>query len=1162
MKKYPFGKKFTYFKGRTKGFFQTYSKKTKNLFEAAFVTYQKEGLANAAKRSLNYIRYGKGVLKKKETTPKPADEIVQDKDIYCLTGNGIKNTDVLGQIKVFLKDAKEECFLLVSHNSFTSGAPILVSHIAKVLNRNFKKKIIIMTIKGGPIEREFERFGMIINLNQVSLNSLTKIEEIDSIFESLRKHGIEKCICNSVVSGILVPFLKKNNFDYVNLIHEQANSIRSLGFVNVLNDISKYSKKIVFSSEFVRNELIETFNQRLENAVVRPQGLFLKNRLCESKGLARQLLRKKLSLPENSKVVLACGFANMRKGFDLFYDIAKKTTKSESGEDVEFVWLGDRDETLFKKLNDMAIEEGFADKIHLCDFEKDPSVFFAGSDAFLLTSREDPFPSVVLMAMDCGIPVIAFDHSGGIPELLSDGSGVVVPYLDVDAMLRELNRLLHDEKLRESIATKARQIIKNRFKFSEYVKFLLGLFDNKTEINCSAAAGSNKKISVVVPNYNYEKFLGERLYSIVSQTHKPFEIIFLDDVSKDNSVEFAENFLSKTDIPYRIIRNETNAGCFKQWAKGAREASGDLIWIAEADDSCEPEFLEELAAKFEDPKVGLAYAQSVRIDEFGKKEGICFPYVESATGINDRWRKDHTNDGLNEICEYLSEKNIIVNASAVVMRRELLLQLGDGIGGGFKLAGDWFTYIQILRNSKIAFSSLLLNYHRHHCNAIGSRSGKMPEEKARQLVSETIGMHDFILSNFPMSHKRAMLALEHIKLVCRNHLGKELDTFPEFGEKLEIYNKAAKNSQKRILFFSTNEGWGGSEVACVKLAQSFSDAGWRVSLVMNRHVPRPELLSSIVSDGSIEFFERGVRDYCGSEETSEFVNNFDADIIYISQGQVFKSAELMQWCKDNGLKYVNFIPLVSEYHSIAIRDKKIIEENGILLQQSKKIFLDNRSAQDAMRKIFNITFDNFQVIRNGFDVQYRQEFTWNEPKNDEFRLAFIGRLEKIHKGLDMLLEVLSMKKWKNRPLKIMAYGHGPYEEIIKKTLKKNDMTNLILCGYTDNLENAILQVQGVIFPSRMEGTPISLVDSLLCHRMAIVTPVGGMPEMITDGLNGFVAESVSMKGIDECLERAWQKRGKWRELGENAGKKVREMVPEFPHQETIEAVDKILSQKL
>ena len=55
------------------------------------------------------------------------------------------------------------------------------------------------------------------------------------------------------------------------------------------------------------------------------------------------------------------------------------------------------------------------------------------ADAFALTSREDPFPSVVLEALSAGTPAVAFDRSGGIPDMLREtGFGSVVPHGDVD----------------------------------------------------------------------------------------------------------------------------------------------------------------------------------------------------------------------------------------------------------------------------------------------------------------------------------------------------------------------------------------------------------------------------------------------------------------------------------------------------------------------------------------------------------------------------------------------------------------------------------------------------------------------------------------------------------------------------------------------------------
>ena len=151
-------------------------------------------------------------------------------------------------------------------------------------------------------------------------------------------------------------------------------------------------------------------------------------------------------------------------------------------------------------------------------------------------------------------------------------------------------------------------------------------------------------LSVIVPNYNYAGFLKRRLSSIAKQTIKPDEIIFLDDCSIDNSLEIAEQLLKTYGIAYTIITNETNQGVFLQWLKGISLAKYDYIWIAEADDSCEPYLLEKLLPAFDDPDVIISYCQSQIIDGSNPKtpKTHC---DDIAKNINaSRWLKSYMNN--------------------------------------------------------------------------------------------------------------------------------------------------------------------------------------------------------------------------------------------------------------------------------------------------------------------------------------------------------------------------------------------------------------------------------------------------------------------------------------------------------------------------------------
>ena len=105
------------------------------------------------------------------------------------------------------------------------------------------------------------------------------------------------------------------------------------------------------------------------------------------------------------------------------------------------------------------------------------------------------------------------------------------------------------------------------------------------------------KVSVIVPNYNYEQYLPERIDSILNQTYTDFELILLDDASTDGSATLIEKYKDNPHVSHVVINEENSGSPFRQWMKGIVLARGEWVWIAEADDLCEPAFLETCMAR-------------------------------------------------------------------------------------------------------------------------------------------------------------------------------------------------------------------------------------------------------------------------------------------------------------------------------------------------------------------------------------------------------------------------------------------------------------------------------------------------------------------------------------------------------------------------------------
>jgi glycosyltransferase involved in cell wall biosynthesis len=172
-------------------------------------------------------------------------------------------------------------------------------------------------------------------------------------------------------------------------------------------------------------------------------------------------LRAELAIPADAPVVGAVGDVIWRKGPDLFVRLGLELDAA-LGRDrppVHLVWVGGAPGrgTWAETVHDARAQ--LDGRVHLVGEQPDVSDWYGLFDVFALTSREDPFPLVVLEAAQAGVPVVAFDQ-GGAPELLaprpdSGPAGALVPALDVVAMAQAVRDLLDDPQEAAAVAARA-----------------------------------------------------------------------------------------------------------------------------------------------------------------------------------------------------------------------------------------------------------------------------------------------------------------------------------------------------------------------------------------------------------------------------------------------------------------------------------------------------------------------------------------------------------------------------------------------------------------------------------------------------------------------------------------------------------------------------------
>ncbi len=174
-------------------------------------------------------------------------------------------------------------------------------------------------------------------------------------------------------------------------------------------------------------------------------------------------VRARLGISPSSWVVCASGTPTWRKGLDLFVPLVRALDGAAHGRELHALWIGGgQRSTVGHEFEYDVARLHLKARIHFISVQRDPLPYYAASDIFVLPSREDPYPLVMLEAAALGKPIVCFNAAGGAPEFVENDAGHVVDYLDVDAMAaRVLDLLVSDEK-RARMGLRAREKVCER----------------------------------------------------------------------------------------------------------------------------------------------------------------------------------------------------------------------------------------------------------------------------------------------------------------------------------------------------------------------------------------------------------------------------------------------------------------------------------------------------------------------------------------------------------------------------------------------------------------------------------------------------------------------------------------------------------------------------
>ena len=146
-----------------------------------------------------------------------------------------------------------------------------------------------------------------------------------------------------------------------------------------------------------------------------------------------------------------------------------------------------------------------------------------------------------------------------------------------------------------------------------------------------------------------------------------------------------------------------------------------------------------------------------------------------------------------------------------------------------------------------------------------------------------------------------------------------------------------------------------------------------------------------------------------------------------------------------------------------------------------------------------------------------------------------------------MLKALSQNKWKEKNWKLNLYGEGKDKLVLEKLIEELQLqSKVFLRGYTKDVKKALIESHLVLQITHMDGMPISVMEAMAMSKPVLISNVGDMAAWIKHGENGWVAESVTVEGIDKTLEQAWKQMSNWDETGKRSFEIFREKYPADP----------------
>ncbi|WP_299582726.1 glycosyltransferase family 4 protein [Mucilaginibacter sp.] len=326
----------------------------------------------------------------------------------------------------------------------------------------------ILLLADGPLKPDFERLGETFVLSKLirqhtygarikkKLLKITLNDEYKKAAAWLSKRKYKLVYGNTIVSLPWLTIFKENHaVKTLCCIHELSYALNYFFTDAYIEENLRLTDSIIAVSGAVKEHLVDLLHLQAEKIKLHYE--FIDTDLVPA---AMDEHLAGFGVKPGEFVIGGGGTPSWRKGTDLLIPLTLKLIKLYPDFKFKVVWLGaDAGNEFVKQLVYDANKCNIGDKILFIPAKSDPVNYLNLFDIFVLLSREDPFPLIALEAAFLKKPLIAFENSGGIPEFVIQGAGLLAPYLNTTKVAKLVYQLSLDNDLAKKMGLKGNELV-------------------------------------------------------------------------------------------------------------------------------------------------------------------------------------------------------------------------------------------------------------------------------------------------------------------------------------------------------------------------------------------------------------------------------------------------------------------------------------------------------------------------------------------------------------------------------------------------------------------------------------------------------------------------------------------------------------------------------